>query len=203
MSPPQKVELSITTQSQKMLYDPMPTPIFPKITMNGTPFPAPVGTPTYPTGWQVVVIDAFKDMTNPASIITNKYLPVWLSNYSWATTYPDMYRSMVREALLAGNLQQQLVFAVGYGLDQNMPPTNDGLELLLEYGAGAQLQQWEHQSHPGSQTGGPKSLIGIPVTYILVGYSSDSYGMGDEKFERGDTIQSNLTVTLRNPVPPS
>ncbi len=201
--PAQKVELSITTQSQKMQFDPVPDPIVPKITMNGAPFPAPVWKAYYPTGWQVVVIAAFKDMTDPRSIITNKYIPVGTSGNSWATTYPYMYRSMVREALLAGNLQQQLFFAVGYGLDQNMPPTNDGLELLLEYGGGAQLQDWELHSNPGSQTGGAKSLIGIPVNYILVGYSSDSYGMGNEKFERGDPVTSNLTVTLRNPVPPS
>lgn len=201
--PAQQVELSITTQSQKILASPLPAPIYPKITMNGTPIPAPAGKSAYPCGWQVVVIDAFKDMTNPASIITNKYISLLPNNNMWSATYQYMYRSMVRESLMAGNLQQQLVIIASYALDRNMPPSNDGLELLMEYGGGAALQNWEMNCSPGSQAGGEKQLVAIPVNYILVGRSSDSYGMGNEKFESGDPVQSNLTVTLRNPVPPS
>jgi hypothetical protein len=201
--PAQQVEVSITTQSQKMLTNPLPDAIVPKITMNGTPIPAPAGKSPYPTGWQVVVIDAFKDMTDPASIISNKYVWITLNSGSWGSTYQNMYKGMVRQTLLSGNLQQQLVLIASYGLDNNMPPTNDGLELLMEYGGGAQLQQWELNCNPGSQIGGEKQLVGAPANYILIGRSSDSYGMGNEKFERGDPVTSNLTVTLRNPVPPS
>jgi hypothetical protein len=199
MPAPTKVELSITTSSQKMLTDPMPKPILPTITMNGASFPPPSNTSALPSGWQFVVISAFKDMTNPANIISNKCISLTTKDYTWSSNYQFMYRGMVNQALNSGNVQQQLVIAVSYGLDRNMPPTNDGLELLLEYGAGTQLQGWETSCNPGSQGGGTKQLVAMPVNYILVGYSSDSYGTGTEKFEHGDPVKSNLTVTLSNP----
>lgn len=204
MSAPQKVELSITTQSQTMPSSPLPAPVLPKITMNGNPIPAPDRKPGYPTGWQVVVIDAIKDMTDPKSILSNQYVGLYTQSGSWSSTYTALYQAMVHQALSAGNIQQQLFIAASFGLDANMPPNNEAYHLLLEYGAGAQLQHWETSVTPGSQSGGSAALVANPVNYILVGYSSDSYGMGDEKFDYPlqKSVQTNLTVTLSNPVPP-
>ena len=203
MPPPKQVELSITTQSQRIGTHPYPPTVPPKITMNGAAIPAPTSGSALPSGWQLVVINAYMDMTNPASIISNRYWSLTAPNNLWSSSYQYMYRDLVRQALISGNTQQQLVIAVSYGLDQNMPPTNDGLEMLIEYGAGEQLQNWENHCNPGSQAGSSNNLVAMPVNYILVGYSSHSYGQGTEKYEHGDPIQSNLTVTLRNPVPPS
>ena len=198
MAPPTQVVLEITTQSQAMNYNTPAQP--PQITMNGTPIPSPANPPNSPTGYQIVIINSAEDYTNPASILTNEYIQLFPQDGTtwWASTYQYMYAQLLFAQLSAGNVEQQLVIIASYGLDNNMPPTNDGYQMFLGIGAGATLQNWETHCDAGSM-GGPTNWVNQPANYILVGLSSNGYGQGYEKQEAGtSSIQSTLSVTLDN-----
>lgn len=198
MTAPTKVELSITTTSRRIPRGNLPPGTPPQITMNGNPFPQPAGgVPT--SGFQIVVIDAAKDMTNPASILANRYVVLAADqNSGWMSYYPYMYDWMARYILNAGDPDRQRVFVVSFNLDANVPPTPLAYEMLLGLGAGPTLQYWETHVDIGSQGGG---WVNQPANYILVGYSAYGYGEGYEKYDNPgtDPVQSNLTVTLSNP----
>lgn len=200
--PIQKVEVQISTSSEVMQFDKLPTAQPPRITMNGKPV-AQIGyTPNMPTGWQIVILDPTKDITSPASILCNKYLllfPAQGSNF-WMSTYQYLDSGMLRQQLISGNYEQQILIAASFGLDANTPPTNDGLNLLLDYGAGPQLQTWETSVDVGSQVANSNSWTSYPANYIFVGSSSFSYGQGAEIWQRasGPSVQTTLTTTLTN-----
>jgi hypothetical protein len=199
----EKVEISVTTQSGVMYWNQLPQPSPPTITMNGKAIPKPSGPPT-PVGWQLVVIDATKDITNPSSFLYNQYLCLITKDSFWSGVYHQMYDYMFRNIYLSGNVNQQLVLLSSFGLDQNMPPTNDMLPELMELGAGPRLQYWETHCIPGSQVGSTNAYVSFPANYILIGYSSWSYGQGYEKYETKPGqpgIQSTLTATVNNIVP--
>jgi hypothetical protein len=199
MAGPSQVVLEITTQSEAMNYNTAPQ--VPKITMNGNPIPSPQYTPNSPTGYQIVVINSAGDYTDPANILVNEYLQVLAQEGTtwWSSTYQYVYAGMLFQQLCGGDIEQQLVIIVSYGLDNNMPPTNDAYQLLLNLGAGATLQNWETHCDAGSM-GGPTNWVNYPANYIFVGLSGNSYGQGYEKHEvaSGNSIQSTLSVTLDN-----
>lgn len=200
MAPPAQVVLEVTTQSQAMNYNTPAQP--PKITMNGAPIPSPPNPPVSPTGYQLVIINSSQDYTNPASILTNEYIELFPQEGTtwWSSTYQYLYSQMLFAQLSAGNTEQQLVIIASYGLDNNMPPTNDGYQMLLGLGADGMLQNWELNCDAGSM-GGPANWVNYPANYILVGLSGNGYGEGYEKHETGDnSVQSTLSVTLQNPV---
>ena len=196
--PVKQVEVSITTQSQQINFPWPPPPVaYPKITMNGQPFPTPPQGGNAPTGWQVVVLDQSKDITTPAAILANLYVNAFPQNgNSWMSTYQYMYSRTVRTLLTSGNPGNQILFLVSFGLDNNMPPTNDGFQRFIDYGAGAPLQQWATHCDTGSQVGNNTSWTSFPASYILIGAESFSYGQGKEiyNFASGPTT---LTATLQ------
>ncbi|MEW6130061.1 MAG: hypothetical protein AB1757_23705 [Acidobacteriota bacterium] len=200
MTPPSQVLIEIATQSQAMNYN---TPAqVPKITLNGTPIPSPGYTPNSPTGYQIVVINSSQDYTNPASILINEYLMLFPQENTtwWSSTYQYMYAGMLFQQLNGGNIEQQLILLASYGLDNNMPPSNDAYQMLLGLGAGATLQNWETHCDAGSM-GGPMNWVNQPANYLFVGMSNYGYGEGYEKQETGESsIVSTLSVTLQNPV---
>jgi hypothetical protein len=173
----------------------LPAPQFPKITLNGQPLPQPA-VREVPSGFQVVVLDAATDPTDPASILSNEYLVLYAPDGLWSETYQYMYAGIVNQVLTSGNIDQQTVLVASYGLDANMPPTNDALGVLLGLGAGPQLQQWETTVDVGSEGG----YVATPGNYILVGGSDLGYGEGTEKFESPGTspITTTLTATIGN-----
>jgi len=202
MAAPAQVNLQIVTTSQVMTYNNLPHAAPPKITMNGVAFPAPPSPPYMPTGYQLVIINAAMDYTNPASILANQYIVCSPSqNNSWWNSYQYMYSSMVWNVLNAGNIDQQLLIIASFGLDNNMAPTNDGYEMMLGVGAGSQLQNWQTHCDPGSQVGNPTSWVSFPANYILVGFSAQSYGQGYEIYQSGgmNAVTTTLSVTLSNP----
>lgn len=200
MTPPAQVEVAITTSSQVMDWGSLPPPQPPKITMNGQPLSTP-GAVRGPNGWQLVVIDSSEDMTNPASIVSNEYTYLNSNDGLWGDTYQWMYSQLVSQLLSSGNIDQQLVLMASFGLDADMPPTNDAYEAMLGLGAGSQLQHWETSVETGSQGG---DYIAHPANYILIGYAAFGYGQGWERFDGpgSNPVTSALTVTLNNPVPP-
>ncbi len=188
--PIKKVEISVTTQSQPMQWGRLPNPNPPKITMNGKPV---ADTQAFVSvGWKLLVIDATKDITNPASYLFSDYIYLPSDGHNWMGTYQRMYSSMLRDIYVSGNVNQQLVILASYGLDNNMPPTNDMLPVLLELGAGPTLQYWETHCNPGSEVGNPEAYVSFPANYILIGYSSWTYGQG---YEQHDTAQGSMPVT--------
>lgn len=201
--PIQKVEVSIATTSSVRQWN-AGSPISPpKITMNGNPFPAPKGPAYTPVGWQLVVLDAHKDMTKPEAVVCNEYILI-TATPSWSGVYQRMYSEMVRKILLAGDVNAQIVFAASYGLDANMPPTNEGIQTLFELGSGPKLQDWEKASIPGKQSDTPGAYVDHPANYVLIGYSSYRYGQGYEAHDRSqgpDAVTTTLTATLNNIVP--
>ncbi len=191
-----KVAVEITTTSQA-LGKWQPSGTGPKITMNGSPFPQPKGgNPNFPSGLQVVVIDPAMDITSPASIRTNQYTQLPNVNGSWMSYYQGMWNRLVSTIYTAGNISQQIVFVSTFGMDVNAAPNAEALELLLELGAGPQLQGWWLHVDVGSQGGG---WVGQPGNYILIGQPQYSYAEGYEVFAKGSSpITSTLQATLTN-----
>jgi hypothetical protein len=172
--------------------------------MDGVALPSP-GATHMPTGYQVLVIDPTGDITNPSSILANQYVPLFPTSgtNSWMSTYHYMYDRMVTTLLNAGNVDQQLIIVASYGMDSNIPPTNNFYAMLLSAGAGPRLQYWQTHCNPGSQVGNATSWVSFPANYIFVGYSSRTYGQGYEFFDNTtNPITSKLSVTLYNNVPP-
>jgi hypothetical protein len=193
MAGPTQVTLEIKTTSSQMR-DQSGTPVPPQMTMNGQPF-AQLKTPPSPNGWQVVVLNPAGDLTSPSSIIANEWVSLYAPQGGWMDTYQYMYSNIVNAVLNAGNLEQQIVILASFGLDANMPPTNDGLGLMLHLGAGPQLQTWETSADTGSESG---QLVAFPASYVLVGGSNYSYGQGYETYAGPKNPAVDQSVTLDN-----
>ena len=197
MAGPSEVALDIVTTSQQIASWKTPaTP--PKITMNGNPFPAPSQGTATSSGFQLVVLDASKDMTDPASIRVNAYFPLYSdSSGYWSDTYAWTYNNLGRYLLAAGDPETQLVFLASYGWDNNAPPTSFMLQQLLDIGAGPLVQGWTLHTDAGSEAG----WISFPCAYVLVGGSSYEYGLGHEAFTfaGNDPVTAQVSVTLGNP----
>jgi hypothetical protein len=200
--PIQKVEISVTTQSQPMQWGNLPKPNPPKFTMNGVEVAQQQAYSA--VGWKLLIIDATKDITNPASYLFNSYIGLTSDGHSWSATYGYMYNSIFRALYVSGNVNQQLVLLASYGMDNNMPPTREMMPEILELGGGARFQWWETHCNPGSMAGGTNSYISFPVNYVLIGYSSFSYGQGWETFDAAQgsmPVTSTLSATVSNIVP--
>lgn len=202
--PIQKVEVSITTTSVFRTYDGGPPIATPKITLNGNPLPAPKSPAYTPTGLHLVVLDAHKDMTKPESILRNEYILIAPDHGKWTSTYANDWAKLVRDILLVGDVNAQIVFLATYGIDANMPPTNEAIQVLFELGAGPKLQHWGCNSIPGKPSDDPGTYVEKPVNYVMIGYSSYRYGQGYEAFDGPGgqgPVTTNLTATLSNIVP--
>jgi hypothetical protein len=197
MTPGQQVTVSISTYSQ--VYQTYPSSGQPpKITLNGNPFPQPRNQPpNFGTGAQLAVLDPTKDITSPAAIVSNQYLPVISQGGSWMTSYEWMWANAVRQLLTSGNPDAQIVILATFGLDANMPPTSDALAMFLPLGAGPLLQQWETSVDVGSQSG---NWVGFPANYILIGNPGYGYGEGTEAYQAAtqNSITTSAQATLTN-----
>lgn len=201
--PIQKVEITVTTQSQPMQWGNLPKPNPPKITMNGAE--VAVQQAYSSVGWKLLIIDPTKDITNPDSYLYNGYIGLSSDGHNWMSPYYDrMYLQMLRSVLLSGNIESQLAIVASYGLDNNMPPITSFLPTLFDFGAGPRLQYWETHCNPGSEVGNPEAYISFPANYILIGYTSWSYGQGYEQYDTAQgsmPVTSTLSATVQNIVP--
>lgn len=179
------VTINITTSSREISFsNPLPPAVVPTITLNGVAVPPPSRAPFTPTGYQVLVFDARKNLVDPSALIANNYVSVVPSGNtnSWMSTYQYCYAAICSIILEAGNIDQQIRIIASFGLDTNMPPTNDALALMLATGADGQLQYWEQNCDAGSQVGNATSWVSFPGSYILVGGSNWGYGQGFESY---------------------
>lgn len=202
--PIQKVEVSITTTSVARKWDDGQGISPPKITLNGNPLASPRSPAMVPTGLQLVVLDAHKDMTKPESILSNEYIHINSDKGQWSSTYTRTWTKMVRDILLSGDVNAQIVFLSTYGIDANMFPTNEAVQTLFELGAGSKLQYWGTHCIPGIEPSTPGSYVENPVNYVMIGYSSYKYGQGYEAYDAPGgqgPVTTNLKATLSNIVP--
>jgi hypothetical protein len=202
MAPPSQVTLEIVSTSQKIAAG-QSTPTPPKITMNGQPFPLPPPVTSFATGFQVVTMNSFGDFTDPSNILTNQYIPlVPDANGAWWDTWQNWLDYVVLTALTYGNVEMMLLILASYGMDNNMAPTAEFLHFAFDYGAGPLIQKWEQSADYGSGGG---DWTSYPANYILVGFNSYGYGQGYEAYQTQypGPIQTQLSVTLQNNVPPS
>ena len=192
---PTQVALEITTQAQSQQnWSNTGNP--PKITMDGNAFPQPAGgNPNFSSGLQIVVLDPTMDITSPAAIRSNRYQ--WLPSIdgNWMSYYTTMWDKMAAQIFTSGNPSQQIVFVATFGMDINAAPTSEALELLIELGAGPQLQKWWTSVDVGSQSG---QWVGFPGNYILIGQPEYGYGEGTEAYQAGDPVTTSVTATLTN-----
>lgn len=199
MAGPSEVTVEIVTTSKVNPKWNTPAQV-PKITLNGNPFPTPKnGVPGLTSGWQLVVIDSTKDMTDPASTLVNAYFVLTPDSAGyWNDTYGWTYDNMGRYILGAGDPDTQLVFLASYGWDQNAPPTAFFLQQMLGLGAGKGAQQWALYSDRGSEVG----WVSFPTSYILIGGSAFEYGLGHEAFAdpgNGQQATAQVTANISNP----
>lgn len=188
------VDITATSQIHQTYKDPAQLP---QITLNGTPLPTPGQVPT-PSGWQLVVIDSSKDMTNPSSLLFNNYVPLYPdSSGYWSDTYNFTYDRVGRFLLASGSPDDQLIFVATYGWDQNAPPPAFFLQLLMSKGAGKMLQGWSLTPDAGSEN----AWTSFPTAYALIGGGSYQYGLGHEAYNYPGTgtAEAQLSVTLGNP----
>ncbi len=199
----QQVTFEVTTTSEAIPNWNQPANP-PQITVNGNPLPAPAGPPTTASGYQVVVFDQTKDLTQPAAIMSNEYAPLLQDNGSWMDLWPAMYARIVTQLLTSGNPETQIVIVSSYGLDANVPPTNDALAMLFTYGAGPQLQSWETGAVDIGSEGG--DWTSFPANYILIGASALGYGEGTEGLEfsaGGQPVKTTASAQFANEAAPS
>jgi hypothetical protein len=200
MSMPPTAEFVISATSEE-IQSPQNSGQAPTITVNGAPF-AQLGTPPFSSGFQLVVMDAAGDLTSADSIWFNEYILLQNDGGQWGSVYAYMYAQIIGSALTAQNVEQQLILLASFGLDASMAPNNDGLQFLLQRGAGPDLQSWDLLPDPGSQGSG---WVGTPACYVLLGGSGYGYAGGWEDFEMssGGPVVATVTGTLANNVPPT
>jgi hypothetical protein len=207
MTRPAEVIVDVSTSSQEISSTPpLPNAVVPTITLNGTAIPEASGpTSEFPTGVQVVVMNAAGDLSDPANIISNDLHVVWAdAQGGWDDTYRYMWDNVANQIYGSGDPQQQVVIVATYGMDLGMFPTPAAVELLLSLGAGPQFQNWVNTNTP-SESG---DWVDYPVDYVLIGSSASGYGQGTDEFDyaggEGNPVKTNLSVTLQNnPEPPT
>jgi hypothetical protein len=202
MTIPPQAAIEISTTSEQMPnWQQLPPGQAPSITMNGAPF-AQLPEPSLPNGWQVVVLNSTGDLTSPDNLLLNTYVFLQNNEGEWGSTYEYMYAQIINAVLNAGNFEEQILLLASFGLDADMPPSNDALQFLLDRGAGPALQDWENNSDSGSQSGG---YVSTPSSYILVGNLGYPYGGGTETYitNNGQPAPASVSVTLNNNVPPT
>ena len=167
--------------------------VAPVIEMNGKAFPKPKDGLKAAHGFQLIAIDAAKDMTDPASVLVNEY------HYSFAH-YEVMYRQMIHALLSAGDPARQRVLVVSFGMAAVAAPPVEACKYLIWLGAGKKLQEWV----TGTQMD-PNYHMEHLACYVLVGSSGSGYGQGVEGFTRSDrrgaSCSLDMKVTLHNPQP--
>ncbi|HKV40840.1 MAG TPA: hypothetical protein VJX67_16630 [Blastocatellia bacterium] len=194
--------LTISTQSQTIKWSPkdphLPKPQPPRIAIDGKVI-VPAQGPASPTGFQMVIMDATQNPSNPSAILLNRYITVFSASEdsnNWSSTYDGVYYRIRENVLTTGDINEQILILASFGLDRGMAPDPDALEMFLAYGAGAQLQLWETTADIGSQVGDPTSWTTFPTNYILVGGSSLGYKQGTEVYATSNQAPVNSTVTV-------
>jgi hypothetical protein len=197
MSVPQ-VTIDVTAYSQTMSSWEDP-PQVPQITIDGTAVSGASNKPYTASGWQLIVLDSAKDLTTAGAVLSNQFISLQQDGGNWGM-WEGMYAMLTTQLLTSGNTGMQIVIVASYGMDANIPPTNDALELLLQYGAGPELQSWLTNPNIdiGSESG---DWTGYPANYILIGASALGYGNGTEAVElgTGSPITTTATATFANP----
>jgi hypothetical protein len=160
----------------------------PHVAVANTPI-APADPPQGSRGFQVVVTDG-RNPSDPSAVLLNRYfvlpdtVPVWRSEEEGRQLYAE-----IRDAVQPLAQPSNLLIVASFGMDLQVPPTQDVLSLWRRFGAGNALDAWKRPAPlpPGHEN--------MPCNYILAGYGGSSPGRAAEKFELGTTAQLEATVS--------
>jgi hypothetical protein len=174
------------------------------ISWSGTPQPPiitignlvrPSQPPQSPCGFQVVILDG-TDITNPDAVLFNQYFTV-PTGTPWYAIYGNMYQDIYNSIVSSGHTSKGNVLIISsFGIDNNMPPTNQIYSLLQTVGAGERLRYWESHNDAGSMVGNPTAWVSYPANYILVGIFGAGPDTGVEAYNVAGYSDSSITERL-------
>ncbi|WP_018653146.1 MAC/perforin domain-containing protein [Actinomadura flavalba] len=149
--------LAVTT-STTLRPPPRPTP--PAVSLGRLVEPA--APPEYNVGYQAIVLDGNRDITQPAAVLFDRYYSI--DNGNWPATYEAMYGEMARD-LKAAPLQTSgnILVLAGFNLNWDAVPTPAFLQVMRAAGAGDQLTHWIDTADPGSRVGTPANIVMVGI----------------------------------------
>lgn len=154
----------------------------------------PTTPTTSPIGVQVTVL-AGNDPVSAHAVQFNQYYTLPLAD-DWSSDYATMWDQIASDVLGTYDESGNILLVVTFGLDANMPPTDNAVALLRSAGSGNALTTWIDTCDPGSEIGSPGSWTGYPCVYAFVGAFGNEEGSSAEVVTRHDPAQVNLTVYL-------
>jgi hypothetical protein len=167
---------SIQTASSRLIW-PNQTNPKPPIVIVGSQL-RPATPPKSPVGLQAIVLNG-DDVTGPDAVVFDRFytLPV---QQEWVGTYRSMWDSFAQEVSGSYDAAGNILIVTTFGLDRNMPPTDDALALLETAGAGPVVNNWIRTCSPGSSLGQPGVWIGFPHNYAMLGVFGNPPGTAVE-----------------------
>jgi hypothetical protein len=186
--------LTVFTSSSEINWPYVTNPVTPTITLGQQLLPEkPAATAC---GYQAIILDSAK-LNDPSAVLFNRYFT--LANvHNWMSSYTDMYNEMITEMKESGLVKDgNVLVLVSFGMDNNMPPTNQVFGFLESSGAGDGIVNWINHCDPGSQVGNDYSWIAYPVNYVLVGMFNSGPSTGIEYFDStfsSSTINASLEI---------
>lgn len=145
----------------------------------------PATAPTSPVGLQAVVLSG-DDVTSPDAVLFNRFYSM-PKQQDWGSVYQTMWDSLTDDVLGSYDEPGNILVLATFGLDRDMPPTDEALSLLETAGAGDVLNTWVSTSDPGSKSG-VNNWVGQPHDYAIVGVFGRGPGTAVEAVVDADRI---------------
>ncbi|MEU0472327.1 hypothetical protein [Streptomyces olivaceus] len=153
------------------------SPAPPDISIGGNPINHP-SVASSPAGVQVVTLSGY----TAKDVQLNRYYCL-RKERTWLDAWKDMWHEVTGDLKAYSRLGNILVVAT-FGLDSNMPPTDEAISQLRAAGAGDVLmKKWVERCDPGSRAGNPTSWVDHPRAYALVGKFGSEPNDGTEATE--------------------
>lgn len=151
---------------------------------------------TSPIGAQVTIL-AGNDPVSEHAVQFNQYYSLPLAD-DWSSNYATMWNQIASDVLGKYDQNGDILLLVTFGLDANMPPTDEAAALLKTAGSGNALTTWIDTCNPGSEVGTPGLWTGYPCVYAFVGAFGNEQGSSVEVVTRtgSNPAEVNLTVYL-------
>ncbi|MFD9138147.1 hypothetical protein ACFVZA_38235 [Streptomyces bottropensis] len=170
-------------------YQPRP----PIIILSGTPL-QPREPAATPVGAQVVVLSG-KAPLSEGGVRLNRYYSL-AKEKSWYKTYGELWHQIAQD-VAQHRTPGDILLLVTFGLDSNMPPTDEAVRQLRTAGSGRVLSDWINHCNPGSQVGNPYSWVDRPCVYAFAGVFGVDTDRAVEVYRPAkDSVEVDLNVYL-------